>query len=153
MSKMLIVQMNGYTLFLFSRQAAYRQHTYISVCSKQRIYGEIRSTATKYTKTITFRYIMPLHYGESELSAFCTLCNYKMRKMCKVHASRITEICLLSLLHLLSRKKPKRCKIHIPRNMNFPHFRHDRVSMMLIMSIVQNLPLKIKVISVYIFRR
>lgn len=36
-----------------------------------------------------------------------------MRKMLKVHASRIAEICLLSLLHLLSHKKPKRCKRHI----------------------------------------
>ena len=58
MSKMLIVQMNGYTLFLFSRQAAYRQQTQHSVCSEQRIYGEIRSNATKSTKTITFRFIM-----------------------------------------------------------------------------------------------
>ena len=36
-----------------------------------------------------------LHCGESELSAFCTLCSYKMRKMRKVHAPRIAEICLL----------------------------------------------------------
>ena len=78
-----------------------------------------------------------LQYVESELSAFCTLCSYKMRKMCKVHAPRIAEICLFGFLHLLSRKKPKRCKIHIPRNMNYQHFRHDRGAIMLIMSIVQ----------------
>ena len=54
-----------------------------------------------------------LHYGESELSAFCTLCSYKMWKMCKVHAPRIAEICFFGFLHLLSHKKPKRCKRHI----------------------------------------
>ena len=67
-----------------------------------------------------------LNYGKSELSAFCIFCNYKMRKMCKVHVQRIAEICLLGFLHLLSHKKPKRCKIHTLRNLNFQHFQHNR---------------------------
>lgn len=81
----------------------------------------------------------PLNYGKSELSAFCTLCNYNMRKMCKVHVQRIAEICLFGFLHFLSYKKPKRCKIHTPGNMNFQHFQHNRKFLypkMLIMSIV-----------------
>ena len=72
----------------------------------------------------------------SELSALCTLCSCKMLKMCKVHTQRISEICLLSFLHLLSLKKPKRCKIHIPRNLNYQHFRHNRNPIMLKMLIV-----------------
>lgn len=100
--------------FLFSWHSAYRQHTYHSVCSERRIYGEIVATATKSTKTIAIwiyhaSYIM----GKSELSAFCTLCSNKMRKMCKVHTPKVVWICLLSLLRLLSNKKPKRCKSHI----------------------------------------
>ena len=38
---------------------------------------------------------------------------WKVRKMLKVHVPRIVEICLLGFLHLLSHKKPKRCKSHI----------------------------------------
>ena len=59
-----------------------------------------------------------------------------MRKMCKAHVPRVAEICLLGFLHLLSHKKPKRCKIHTPRNLNYQHFQHNRGSIMLIMSIV-----------------
>ena len=63
---------------------------------------------------------------------------WKMRKMLKVHAPRIAEICLLGFLHLLFHKKPKRCKIHTPKNLNYQHFRHNRIPIMLIMSIVHN---------------
>ena len=51
----------------------------------------------------------------------------KVRKMLKVHATRIAEICLFGFLHLLSHKKPKRCKSHITKNMNYQHFRHTYV--------------------------
>ena len=61
---------------------------------------------------------------------------WKVRKMLKVHAPRIAVNCLFGFLHLLSHKKPKRCKRHITNNMNYQHFRHDRSSIMLIMSIV-----------------
>ncbi len=73
---------------------------------------------------------MPLNYGKSELFAFCTLCRFKMWKMCKVHVQRIADICLLGFLHLLSHKKSKRCMTHILRNLNYQHFQHDRVSIM-----------------------
>ena len=73
-----------------------------------------------------FVLLCPLNYGKSELSAFCTFCRHKMRKKCKVHVQRIAEICLLGFLHLLSNKKPKRCMIHTPRNLNFQHFQHNR---------------------------
>ena len=104
--------MNGYTFFLFSRQAAYRQQTQHSVCSERRIYGEIRATATKSTKTIQICIYMNFpHFQHDQI--------WKVRKMLKVHAPRISEICLLNFLHLLSHKKPKGCKIHIPKNMNY----------------------------------
>ena len=151
--KMLIVQMNGYTLFLFSRQAAHRQQTQHSVCSEQRIYGEIWSTATKSTKNIAIRiYHASCIMGNLNFPHFQHNRIWKMRKMLKVHVPRIAEICILGFLHLLSHKKPKRCKSHTPKNMNYQHFRHNRSSIMLIMSIVHESATEKKShISVYFF--
>ena len=117
--KMLIVQMNGYA---FSFQLTFSiQTTYTALCMFRAAYlwGNQVNRHKIQKKHSDLDLSCFLHYGESELSAFCTLCSYKMRKMLKVHAMRIAEICLFGFLHLLSHKKPKRCKSHTPKNMNY----------------------------------
>lgn len=111
MSKMLIVQMNGYA---FSFQPTFnRQATYISLCMFRTAYlwgNQVNRHKINQNHSDMNHLNFP-HFQHNRI--------WKVRKMLKVHALRIAEICLFGFLHLLSDKKPKRCKIHTSKNMSY----------------------------------
>lgn len=126
--KMLIVQMNGYA---FSFQLTFSiQTTYTALCMFRAAYlwENLVNRHKIHKDHNNLNHLNFPHFQHNRI--------WKVRKMLKVHAPRIAEICLFGFLHLLSDKKPKKCKSHTPKNMNYQHFRHDRSLIMLIMSIV-----------------
>lgn len=118
-------------------RSADRQQTPHSVCSEQRIYGEIRSTATKSTKTIDiWIYHVSSIMGNLNFPHFVHFAATKCAKCAKFMFRELYKSVFWAFCTFCNHKKPKRCKIHTPKNLNNQHYQHNRVSIMLIMSIV-----------------